>query len=136
MSSQFTTDQSRRETLGALRLAGSERRASAGKSRSWCLAELSGRQAGTPSFAQISDTHIGFKVDANPDVAGTVKQTIDLVNAMKENPAFIMHTGDITHLSKAAEFPRAAQGPQRYTCQNAWRHQRQDSAAAGRAVLD
>jgi 3',5'-cyclic AMP phosphodiesterase CpdA len=58
---------------------------------------------------QISDTHIGFKAEANPDVAGTVKQTIDLVNAMPDKPAFIMHTGDITHLSKPEEFDRAEQ---------------------------
>jgi hypothetical protein len=66
-------------------------------------------KAGTPLFVQISDTHIGFKADANPDVAGTVKQTIDLVNAMPDKPAFIMHTGDITQLSKAEEFDRAEQ---------------------------
>ncbi len=66
-------------------------------------------KTGTPLFVQISDTHIGFKADANPDVAATVKQTIDLVNAMPDKPAFIMHTGDITHLSKAEEFDRAQQ---------------------------
>jgi 3',5'-cyclic AMP phosphodiesterase CpdA len=66
-------------------------------------------KAGTPLFVQISDTHIGFKAEANPDVAGTVKQTIDLVNAMPDKPAFIMHTGDITHLSKPEEFDRAEQ---------------------------
>src|SRR6185437_9845541 len=64
---------------------------------------------GTPLFVQISDSHIGFKAEANPDVAGTVKQTIDLVNAMPGRPRFIMHTGDITHLSKPAEFDLAAQ---------------------------
>jgi 3',5'-cyclic AMP phosphodiesterase CpdA len=66
-------------------------------------------QLGKPLFVQISDTHIGFKADANPDVAGTVKRTIDLVNAMPEKPAFIMHTGDVTHLSKPAEFDLAMQ---------------------------
>jgi 3',5'-cyclic AMP phosphodiesterase CpdA len=64
---------------------------------------------GTPLFVQISDSHIGFKADANPDVAGTVSQTIELVNAMPDRPAFIMHTGDITHLSKPEEFDLAAQ---------------------------
>jgi 3',5'-cyclic AMP phosphodiesterase CpdA len=65
--------------------------------------------AGKPLFLQISDTHIGFSKDANPDVAGTLQQTIDLVNAMPEQPALVIHTGDITHLSKAAEFDRAQQ---------------------------
>ena len=63
---------------------------------------------GIPLFVQISDTHIGFSKDANPDVAGTLKQTIELVNAMPERPAMVIHTGDITHLSKAAEFDTAA----------------------------
>ena len=66
-------------------------------------------KAGTPLFVQISDTHIGFKGDANPDVAGTVKQTIELVNAMPDKPAFIMHTGDVTQLSKPEEFDLAKQ---------------------------
>ena len=63
---------------------------------------------GLPLFVQISDTHIGFNKDANPDVAGTLKQTIELVNGMLAKPAMIVHTGDITHLSKPAEFDTAA----------------------------
>ena len=64
---------------------------------------------GKPLFVQISDTHIGFNKDANPDVSGTLNRTIDLVNAMPEQPALIIHTGDITHLSKPAEFDTAQQ---------------------------
>ena len=64
---------------------------------------------GMPLFVQISDTHIGFSKEANPDVAGTLKQTIELVNGMLTKPAMIIHTGDITHLSKPAEFDTAAQ---------------------------
>lgn len=66
-------------------------------------------RAGTPLFVQISDTHIGFNKEANPDVNGTLNQTIDLVNAMARQPALIIHTGDITHLSKPAEFDLAQQ---------------------------
>ena len=65
--------------------------------------------AGVPLFVQISDTHIGFNKDANPDVAGTLKQTIELVNAMPARPALILHTGDITHLSRPEEFDSASQ---------------------------
>jgi 3',5'-cyclic AMP phosphodiesterase CpdA len=65
--------------------------------------------AGKPLFVQISDTHIGFNKDANPDVSGTLKQTIGLVNGMPEQPALIIHTGDITHLSRPAEFDVAQQ---------------------------
>jgi hypothetical protein len=64
---------------------------------------------GTPLFVQISDTHIGFNKDANPDVAGTLRQTIDLVNALPASPALILHTGDITHLSRPEEFDTASQ---------------------------
>jgi 3',5'-cyclic AMP phosphodiesterase CpdA len=64
---------------------------------------------GKPLFVQISDTHIGFNKEANPDVNGTLTQTIDIVNAMAAQPALIIHTGDITHLSRAAEFDQAQQ---------------------------
>ena len=64
---------------------------------------------GKPLFVQISDTHIGFNKEANPDVNGTLTQTIDIVNGMSEQPALIIHTGDITHLSKPAEFDLAQQ---------------------------
>jgi 3',5'-cyclic AMP phosphodiesterase CpdA len=69
----------------------------------------SGAGLGKPLFVQISDTHIGFNKDANPDVNGTLTQTIDLVNGLPEQPALIIHTGDITHLSKPAEFDLAQQ---------------------------
>src|SRR6202011_4870871 len=65
--------------------------------------------SGVPLFLQISDTHIGFNKEANPDVSATLKQTIDFVNAMPIKPALTIHTGDITHLSKPEEFDRAAQ---------------------------
>jgi plastocyanin len=62
-----------------------------------------------PLFVQLSDTHIGFNKDANPDVDATFTRAIDLVNAMPEAPALVIHTGDITHLSRPAEFDRARQ---------------------------
>jgi 3',5'-cyclic AMP phosphodiesterase CpdA len=72
-------------------------------------AAATGIVTGKPLFLQISDTHIGFNKDANPDVAGTLRKTIELVNAMPEKPALVLHTGDITHLSKPEEFDSAAQ---------------------------
>jgi 3',5'-cyclic AMP phosphodiesterase CpdA len=56
------------------------------------------------SFVQISDSHIGFNRPANPDVAGTLQATVDKINALSQQPEFIIHTGDLTHLSKPAEF--------------------------------
>jgi 3',5'-cyclic AMP phosphodiesterase CpdA len=64
---------------------------------------------GRPLFVQLSDSHIGFNKEANPDVKSTLTQAIDLVNAMPEQPALIIHTGDITHLSRPAEFDLAQQ---------------------------
>ena len=68
---------------------------------------------GLPLFVQISDTHIGFNKDANPDVVGTLNRSIDLINALPKRPSFALHTGDITHLSRADEFDNAQQLLQR-----------------------
>ena len=64
---------------------------------------------GKPLFVQISDTHIGFNKEANPDVNGTLARTVTLVNGMPEQPALTIHTGDITHLSRPVEFDTAQQ---------------------------
>ena len=61
------------------------------------------------TFVQISDSHIGFHQPANPDVAATLEATVARINALDVQPAFVMHTGDITHLSRAAEFDMAKQ---------------------------
>ena len=59
------------------------------------------------TFLQMSDSHIGFDKAANPDALGTLREAVAKVKAMPTKPAFIIHTGDITHLSKAAEFDNA-----------------------------
>ncbi len=61
------------------------------------------------TFVQISDSHLGFDKAANPDVTSTLKQALDDVDALKKKPAFMIHTGDITHLSKPAQFDTASQ---------------------------
>src|SRR6185312_1253083 len=68
-----------------------------------------GRGLGTPLFLQISDTHIGFNKDANPDVNGTLCKAIAYVNSLAVPPALTIHTGDITQLTKPQEFDTAAQ---------------------------
>ena len=55
-------------------------------------------------FVQISDSHIGFDKPANTDVTATLRAAIAKINAEPEPPAFVLHTGDLTHLSKPAEF--------------------------------
>jgi hypothetical protein len=62
------------------------------------------------TFAQISDSHIGFHLKpVNPDALGTLKEAIAKVRALPAKPAFMIHTGDITHLSKPDQFDDAAQ---------------------------
>ena len=68
------------------------------------------KDSGNPShtagltFVQISDSHMGFNKPANPDVIGTLKAAVDKINALPEPAEFILHTGDISHLSKPEEF--------------------------------
>jgi len=60
-------------------------------------------------FAQISDSHIGFSKEANPDVTATLQVAVDRLNALPHRPAFVLHTGDISQLSKPGEFDTADQ---------------------------
>jgi 3',5'-cyclic AMP phosphodiesterase CpdA len=59
---------------------------------------------GNFSFVQISDSHIGFNKPANPDVTATLQTAINKINGMRHKPDFIIHTGDLTQLSKPGEF--------------------------------
>jgi 3',5'-cyclic-AMP phosphodiesterase len=59
---------------------------------------------GSFSFVQISDTHIGFKGEANKDALGTFEQALARIKALEPAPAFIIHTGDLTHAQKPGAF--------------------------------
>ncbi len=61
------------------------------------------------SFVQISDSHIGFNKAANQDVTGTLKVALDKINRLPTAPDLLLHTGDISHSSKPAEFDTAQQ---------------------------
>src|SRR5438034_7260655 len=61
------------------------------------------------SFVQISDSHIGFEKPANPDARATLDTAIDKVLAIPEKPAFMIHTGDVSHTAKPHEFDDALQ---------------------------
>jgi 3',5'-cyclic-AMP phosphodiesterase len=63
-----------------------------------------GAPVGDFTFIQLSDSHIGFKKEPNKDVVGTFQEAIARINALPEPPAFILHTGDLTHLAKPDEF--------------------------------
>jgi 3',5'-cyclic AMP phosphodiesterase CpdA len=59
------------------------------------------------TFLQISDSHIGFDKPANPNARGTLEEAIGRIKALPAKPAFMIHTGDITHLSRESEFDDA-----------------------------
>src|SRR3989440_6927297 len=65
------------------------------------LPEMSSKEAmGELSFVQISDSHMGFNKPANPDVAGTLKAAVVQINDLSAEPEFMLHTGDISDMSK------------------------------------
>jgi metallophosphoesterase superfamily enzyme len=61
------------------------------------------------TFLQISDSHVGFDKPANPNVLSTLEEAIGRVKTLPVQPSFMIHTGDITHLSKPKEFDDADQ---------------------------
>jgi 3',5'-cyclic AMP phosphodiesterase CpdA len=66
-------------------------------------------KGGELSFVQISDSHMGFNKPANPDVATTLQAAVDKINGLAMPPEFLLHTGDISHLSKPEQFDNVDQ---------------------------
>jgi plastocyanin len=60
-------------------------------------------------FAQISDSHIGFSKEANKDVTATLREAVAKLNALPTRPRLVLHTGDISQLSRPDEFDTADQ---------------------------
>jgi len=67
------------------------------------------KAAGSFSFVQISDSHIGFDKAANKNVIGTLERCVARINALSQRPTFVIHTGDHVHLSTPGEFDTAKQ---------------------------
>jgi 3',5'-cyclic-AMP phosphodiesterase len=82
---------------------------SGGVPNSRLLADDAKESTGDFSFVQISDSHLGFNKPANPDVSATLQAAIDRINALPRQPDFLIHTGDLTHMAKPAEFDSTAQ---------------------------
>jgi Icc protein len=61
------------------------------------------------TFVQVSDSHVGFNKGVYTDVVGTFQTTVSRINALSKRPSLVLHTGDLTHLSKPAEFDTVAQ---------------------------
>jgi 3',5'-cyclic AMP phosphodiesterase CpdA len=78
-----------------------------GVPRSLGLVGEANAQAAGLTFLQISDSHVGFDKPANPNALGTLEEAINKVKALPAKPSFMIHTGDITHLSKVSEFDDA-----------------------------
>ncbi|WOJ88158.1 metallophosphoesterase [Methylocapsa polymorpha] len=71
------------------------------------VAEAKAQATAGFSFVQISDSHIGFKQAANPNPLATLQEAIDKIGGLPNKPAFMIHTGDISHLSKPEQFDDA-----------------------------
>jgi Icc protein len=65
--------------------------------------------SGDLSFVQISDSHIGFANAPNMDTPGTLREAVDRVNQVKGKSSLLIHTGDVSHLSRAQQFDTAEQ---------------------------
>ena len=61
------------------------------------------------NFIQISDSHIGFNKPPNPDATATFKALLERVGALNPPPALMIHTGDVSHLSRDAQWDTAEQ---------------------------
>ncbi len=81
---------------------------SGGVPTSRLIGEAKADEAGF-SFVQISDSHVGFSKPANPDARATLKEAIGKIKALPNKPAFMLHTGDVSHLAKPEEFDDAHQ---------------------------
>ena len=68
------------------------------------MGEANAQEVRGLSFLQISDSHVGFDKPANPNALGTLEEAIAKVNALPKKPAFMIHTGDISHLSLESQF--------------------------------
>ncbi len=70
-----------------------------------CTLPQAGDQArGDFTFAQVSDSHIGFNNVPNADVTGTFQKAIARIGSLQDRPAFVLHTGDVSHLSRAEQY--------------------------------
>jgi hypothetical protein len=116
MTSQNETDKERGEGLSRRKVL--ECMTWAGTGVLWTVAggvprslglvgEANAQGAGALTFLQISDSHVGFDKPANPNALGTLEEAINKVKALPAKPSFMIHTGDITHLSKVSEFDDA-----------------------------
>ena len=104
------TDPNRRGFLKCMTWAGSAMlwTVAGGVPRSHLIGHAEAAETGF-TFAQVSDSHLGFDKPLNANVTGTFQEALDRCTGMADKPAFLIHTGDITHLSTPAQFDTGAQ---------------------------
>jgi hypothetical protein len=61
------------------------------------------------TFLQISDSHIGFNKPPNSDARATFREAVAKVKALPQQPDFLIHTGDVSQLSRDDQFDDADQ---------------------------
>src|ERR1700733_15822569 len=71
------------------------------------IGEAQAQEARGLTFLQISDSHVGFHLPPNANALGTLQECVSKVNALAVKPAFMIHTGDISHLSLESQFDDA-----------------------------
>src|ERR1700685_1997827 len=71
------------------------------------MGEAQAQEASGLTFLQISDSHVGFDKAANPNALGTLQECVTKIKALPPRPAFMIHTGDISHLSLESQFDDA-----------------------------
>ncbi|HSU05338.1 MAG TPA: metallophosphoesterase [Acetobacteraceae bacterium] len=112
MSSNETDDMQRRGFLKCMTWAGTAMvwTVVGGVPRARLVDSAEAAQPSTGfTFAQISDSHLGFDKPVNPNTTATLQDALKQVEALPTRPAFMIHTGDISHLSKPAQFDTAQQ---------------------------
>ena len=72
-------------------------------------AQAAEKPSGDLTFMQISDSHIGFANAPNTDTPGTLREAIAEVNRLKGTAPLMIHTGDVSHLSRPEQFDTAEQ---------------------------
>jgi 3',5'-cyclic AMP phosphodiesterase CpdA len=109
MTTEFL-DPNRRGFLKCMTWAGSAMlwTVAGGIPRSHVIGQAEAAETGF-TFAQVSDSHLGFDKPLNANVTGTFQEALNHVTGVEDKPAFIIHTGDITHLSTPAQFDIGAQ---------------------------
>src|SRR3954447_3040604 len=71
---------------------------------SCAVPQAAAQDQGNFTFVQVSDSHIGFNAVPNLDVTGTFQHAINQIGHLRTRPGLLLHTGDVSHLSKPDQY--------------------------------